>query len=154
MHGKTAVWLILTAVVSAASAAPRSQLKKKAVYGTISSSSSAVARALPASAITEAKKLTGKPGAFLGVVTEVDLCQKTCRMIYINFSTPWSKSISADIPASAYGKFPNVHQLLHRRVLVTGRFILYERRHPEILVSSPAQIRIIQNAPRAGLKAK
>jgi len=48
-----------------------------------------------------------------------------------------------------YSKFPKIKDLRGKTILVKGKFILYKKTHPEIELTDPAQIKIIEEKDKA-----
>ena len=56
------------------------------------------------------------------------------------------EALVAVLRPTDYAKFPKMDALLDKRVLVQGKFVLYEER-PEIELTKPTQIKIITAKP-------
>ncbi len=108
-----------------------------------------VASSIPKSAVSskelvQARKLIGKRGSFYGVVASIYVPKNSDGNYYIDFSKQWKSQLSAAVSAQHAANFPNLKQLEHHKVIVTGTFSLYGGDHPEILVTDPNQIHLLK----------
>lgn len=116
---------------------------KTAHFGSIAAKSAAVKKALKATDLAGAMKLVGKVGSFTGTVAEVYAVRGNGSM-YLNFAKPWDKTISGQVLAADYAKLPPLKPLSGKRVLISGTFSAYRGTHPQIVVHSAGQIRIVK----------
>jgi hypothetical protein len=113
----------------------------KGEFGKIAESDPAVKKALDAKNLEAAKKLVGKEGAFQGKVVKV-FQSRNNSIVILNFARNYRAALVAALKPDDYAKFPKMDTLLDKRVLVQGKFVLYEER-PEIELTKPTQIKII-----------
>jgi hypothetical protein len=143
-------------LIAAISAAGASQLRpgkmnpeqatvasKTAKFETISSKNPLLRKALDAKNLAGGMKLVGKNGSFTGTVTSV-YSPKGHFSVYIDFAEPWKNAISAQLQVADYAKFPVLSALRGKHLLVIGKFNAYQNTHPQIVVRSTAQIKIIR----------
>lgn len=114
----------------------------KGVFGTISASSPAVKQALAATDLATAGKLVGKPGAFVGTVSQV-YSPRTHDIAILDFAANYRSALTAVVKPANYSKLPSLQALVGKRVLVTGRFSSFEGR-PQIEIASPTQVQIVR----------
>ncbi len=116
---------------------------KTAHFGSVAKTDSAVKKALNCKDLGGGAKLVGKPAAFTGVVDSV-YSPKAGDAVYLDFSNPWKNSLSAHVKAADFAKLPALSGLKGKLVLITGTISLYGKSHPEIVVSSPSQIKLVK----------
>jgi DNA/RNA endonuclease YhcR with UshA esterase domain len=91
----------------------------------------------------EAKRHINKEAIVTGKVAEVSFAE---RLVRLNFERAYpSNTFTAVIFADKTNLFPNLRELKDRTVEVTGRIADY-RGHPEIILTSTNQLKVVTNA--------
>ena len=113
----------------------------KTMFGTVAASDKSVTGALNAKALADAQKLVGKPGAFQGTVTQV-YSPKSHGFVALDFAASYRDALTADIAPEDYAKFPDLGQLVGKRVVVSGKFVAHGS-SVQLTVTRPDQIKIV-----------
>lgn len=123
--------------------APQSEVATKGSFTTIAVSSPEVKNALDAKDLAGGKKKgeAKADGAFQGTVSEV-FAPKSNSVVILNFAPKYKEAMTAAVQGKNFKKFPDLKSLKGKRVLISGKFAIY-RDAPEILLTDPAQIKII-----------
>jgi hypothetical protein len=116
---------------------------KTAKFATVSAKSADVRKALDAKNLAAGLKLAGKKGSFVGTVVSV-YTPRNHAGVYLDFSQPYKNSISGQILAANLAKFPSLSVLSGKRVLITGKFFVYERTHPEVAIDELTDIKLVK----------
>jgi len=99
----------------------------------------------------EAKKHFNTDAIVTGKVAEVNVAE---RLIRLNFELAYpSNAFTAVIFANKTNLFPNVRELKDKTVEVTGKIAEY-RGHPEIILTSTNQLKVIEKDPRPSTDEK
>ena len=114
----------------------------KKAFATIKADDEAVTKALDAKDLDAAKKLVGKEGSFTGTVTKIYTAKNNSLMV-LDFDADFRSALTAKLEPGEYDKFPKIKDLLDKKILVKGKFVLY-RKQVEIELTDPAQIKIIE----------
>ena len=114
----------------------------KKPFGTIKADDDAITKALDAKDLDAAKKRVGKEGAFVGTVTKI-YTAKNNSLIVLDFDADFRSALTAKLEPGEYDKFPKMKDLLDKKILVKGKFVLYKKQ-VEIELTDPAQIKIIE----------
>lgn len=120
----------------------QSTVAAKTAFGTVAASDKAVAQALDAKALAEALKLVGKPGAFQGTVSQV-YSPRNHSLAILDFAPHYREALTATVKADAYAKFPDLSQLVGKRVLVSGKFSANSHGVAQIELTGPNQVKVI-----------
>ena len=115
----------------------------KKPFGTIKATDEAVTKALDAKDVEGAKKLIGKEGAFVGTVVKIYTAKGNSLMV-LNFDPDFRSALTAILEPGEFDKFPNLKDLRDKKVLVKGKFVLYKKTQPQIELTDPAQIKIVE----------
>jgi hypothetical protein len=115
---------------------------KNKTFGTIAATDAKVKGALAAKDLAKAKKLTGKPGAFIGTVVKV-FTPKSNKIVILNFAENYKEALTAVVKGSDFAKFPNLETLKGKKVLISGKFVEYKE-SVEIELTSPDQVKVIK----------
>ena len=113
----------------------------KMTFGTVAASDKSVTAALNAKALTEAQKLIGKPGSFQGTVTQV-YSPKSHGFVALDFAASYRDALTADVAPEDYAKFPDLGQLVGKRVVISGKFVAHGA-SVQLAVTRPEQIKIV-----------
>ena len=132
--------------MQSAAAAPKTfpaqaSVAAKTTFGTVAASDKSVTSALNAKALAEAQKLIGKPGAFQGTVTQV-YSPKSHGFVALDFAASYRDALTAAVAPEDYAKFPDLGQLVGKRVVVSGKFVA-RGPHVQLAVTRPDQIKIV-----------
>ncbi len=111
-------------------------------FATIAASDKAVVGAMKATDMEQAKKLTGKAGAFIGTVTKV-FAPKSNALVILNFASDYRTAVTAVVRQRSFSAFPALSSLEGKRVLITGNVSNYQNR-PEIELKSVSQVKIVK----------
>ncbi len=114
----------------------------KKPFGTIKANDEAVTKALEARDLEAGKKLIGKEGAFVGTVSKIYTAKGNSLMV-LNFDPDFRSAMTAILEPGEYDKFPNLKDLRDKKVLIKGKFVLYRKTQPQIELTDPAQIKIV-----------
>ena len=115
----------------------------KKPFATIKATDEAVTKALDSKDMEGAKKLIGKEGSFVGTVTKIYTAKGNSLMV-LNFDPDFRSALSAILEPGEFDKFPNLKDLRDKKILVKGKFVLYKKTQPQIELTDPAQIKIIE----------
>jgi len=115
---------------------------KDKTFATIAESSAEVKKAVKASDLPAAKKMIGKSGAFTGTVVKV-YSTKNNSIVILNFAEKYWTALTAPLKPASYKKFPDLKVLEGKKVLISGKFILYDEK-VEIELTDPAQVKIVK----------
>ena len=113
----------------------------KGTFGTVAASDKSVAAALDAKALADAKKRVGQPGSFQGTVTSV-YSPRTHAFVALDFAAHYRDALTANIVPADYAKFPDLAQLVGKRVVVSGKFVA-RGEQTQLAVTSPDGIKIV-----------
>jgi hypothetical protein len=116
---------------------------KTAKFESVSASSSEVKKALDAKDLAAGIKLAGKVGSFTGTIVS-EYVPRSHSAIYLDFSKPYRNSISAQILAANFAKFPALSSLKGKKVLISGKFLLYEGKNPEVDVVNISSLKLVK----------
>jgi len=111
-------------------------------WAMIAASQPAVKQALDASDLNAARKLVNRTVSFQGTVTKV-YSPSSNSITILDFAPNFHNALAAVVKPAAYSKFPALKDLKGRHVLISGKLILFHNQ-PEIEMTSPSQIKIIQ----------
>lgn len=121
----------------------QSKVASHTPFQTIPLSSASVRQALPA-VNTPAKAIVkGKPVTIQGTVLRV-ISGGNADMVTISFAPNFRSQVAARVDHTNYSKLPDLNGLTGKHVLVSGKVSYYMGRWPQILVTGPSQIRIVQ----------
>jgi DNA/RNA endonuclease YhcR with UshA esterase domain len=99
----------------------------------------------------EAKKHMNTEAIVTGKVAEVNVAE---RLVRLNFERPYpSNTFTAVIFANKTNLFPNVRELKDKTVEVSGKIAEY-RGHPEIILTSTNQLKVIEKDQGESRKEK
>jgi hypothetical protein len=115
---------------------------KNVTLATVAASDPKVKAALDAKDLAGAKKLAGKPGAFVGTVADV-YTSRGNRVTKLNFDQDFKKAMTAVVFPPAYGKFPDLKSLKGKKLLVSGKVEEY-RGGFEIVLNGPDQVKVVK----------
>jgi DNA/RNA endonuclease YhcR with UshA esterase domain len=120
----------------------QSEVAAKGAFPIIKASAPAVKQAYPATDLAGAKKLIGKTVGITGTVVKVYL-PKSNKIVLLNFAKDYKTALTGAIKLEDFGKFPALATLEDRKVLVTGKVVLYKGA-PEVEVTQTGAIKIIK----------
>ena len=129
--------------LSKAAPAQETVASKTSHFATISGKSPELKKAIDSKDLAAGLKLTGKIGAFTGTVSST-YSSRNHAAVYIDFSEPWKNSISGQVLAVNFSKFPILSELKGKRVLISGKFNAYRGTHPEVEIKSLKDIKIVK----------
>ena len=121
----------------------QASVASKKPFGTVKADDAAVTKALDAKDMEGAKKLIGKEGSFVGTVVKIYTAKGNSLMI-LNFDPDFRSALTAILEPGEFDKFPNLKDLRDKKVLVKGKFVLYKKTQPQIELTDPAQIKIVE----------
>ena len=99
----------------------------------------------------EANKHINTEAIVTGKVAEVNVAE---RLVRLNFERPYpDNTFTAVIFANKTNLFPNVRELKDKTVEVTGKIADY-RGHPEIILTSTNQLKVVEMNPGESDKEK
>lgn len=122
-----------------------------APYASVAPDASAVRAACDASDLGAAARLVGKAASFRGEVARVFVASSG-RFAAIDFDRNYEKAVVAVATGDSVKRFSSLGALTGRDVLVTGKVDRFHGR-PEVVVDSPAQIKIIARPIRSAARA-
>ena len=136
-----AALLVFAAVTAMAQAKMQKNVASTtAKFGAVSKTDDAYTKALDAHDLQGALKLVDQPGAFKGTVSQV---YEGRDIVIFDFDRDYKTALTAVIKTADFSKFPDVHTLDGKELLVSGKFINYQGKG-EIELTDPAQINIIK----------
>ena len=121
----------------------QSTVAAKTAFATIAASDKAVTQALDSKALADALKLVGKPGAFQGTVSQV-YSPRSHNLAILDFAPNYHDAVTATVKPDAYSKFPDLSQLVGKRVLVSGKFSANSHGVAQIEMTGPEQVKIVK----------
>lgn len=114
----------------------------KKEFATVGEKDAAVTKALDASKLTELKKLEDKDATFKGTIAKVYTSRGNSMMI-LNFADNYKEAATAVLRPKYYDKFPDMEKLDGKKVVVSGKIVIYKGQ-PEIMLTKPEQIKVIK----------
>jgi len=120
----------------------QSEVASKAKFKVIPEKAPELKTALEAHDLKGAAKLSGKQGAFYGVVDSV-VETKGHSVLFLDFDKDFKRTIAAVLLPSHYADLPDMRQIKSHKVLVSGKYVMYNGR-AEILISTVDQVKIVQ----------
>lgn len=130
------------AQAKAAAETQESVASTTAKFSTVTALDPAVKKALSFKDKAAGMQRVGKKGSFTGTVVNVH--DSRHGNLYLNFAQDWKQTLSGHIAAKDFAKFPALNGLKGKRLLLTGTFSAYQGEHPQIDLTSPAQIKIVK----------
>ena len=121
----------------------QSAVAAKTTLATVTASDKAVTSALDAKALADALKLVGKPGAFQGTVSQV-YSPRSHNIAILDFAPDYHDAVTATVKPDAYAKFPDLSQLVGKRVLISGKFSANSHGVAQIELTGPDQVKLIK----------
>ena len=120
----------------------QSEVASKAKFKVIKEGAPELKTALESHQLDAAKKLSGKEGGFYGTV---DRAYETAShsVLFLDFDKDFKKSIAAVLMPSHFADLPDMKQLKGHKVLVLGKWVIYQGR-PEIIIEKVGQIEVVQ----------
>jgi hypothetical protein len=112
---------------------------------TISASDPRVVVAIPSHDLADAKAALGKDGSFRGIVVKIYQPYPPGGLTMLNFDIKYTTAAAAVVRPSAVGALPDMHSLIGKNVMVSGKWFVYRGNRIEMNVVSSSQIRVIQN---------
>lgn len=116
-------------------------LARKVPFETIASNDPHVKDALQATDLDKAKSLLNQKDAFVGKVADVGSTVGNSRVV-IEFSLVRQTTLRAIVKTANFSKFPNLGELIGKKVLVSGVFTPHKER-AEIELTEPEQLKIV-----------
>jgi len=114
----------------------------KKEFATAGEKDAAVTKALDASKLAELKKLEDKDATFKGTVAKVFTARGNS-MIILNFADNYKEAATAVLRPKYYDKFPDLKKLDGKKVVISGKIVIYKDQ-PEIILTKPEQIKVIK----------
>lgn len=121
---------------------PQSELAAKGAFPVIKGTDPAVRKAYPATDLAGAKKLVGKTVGISGTVAKV-FASKSNKIVLLNFAKDYKTALVGAVKVEDFGKFPPLAGLEKKKVLATGKVVLYKGT-PEVELTQAGAIKIIQ----------
>jgi len=116
-------------------------LASKVPFETVASNNQQVKDALGATDLDRSKSLLNQKGAFIGKVVDVLSTVGNSRVV-IEFALARQTALRAVVKTANFSKFPNLGDLVGKKVLVSGVFTPHKER-AEIELTEPNQLRIV-----------
>lgn len=121
--------------------ASQSQIAANASFGSISSKDKRLSSALLATDLKGARARMMKAGAFVGTVSNVRQTRRDD--LALDFAPDRSTAMRAVVSPSALSRFPDLQQLIGRKVYVSGALMPHENR-AEIVLHAPSQLLLVK----------
>jgi len=122
--------------------ADQTKIAAKASFGTIATNDPRLKKALAANDLKGAAKQMMKPGAFVGVVSNVRQTQGGGKLS-LDFAANRATAMRAILLPSAMSRFPDLQTLIGKKVYVSGTITPHENRG-EIVLHAPSQILLVK----------
>ena len=120
----------------------QASIATKKEFVTVGEKDAAVSKALDASKLAELKKLEDKDTTFKGTIAKVFTARGNS-MIILNFADNYKEAATAVLRPKYYDKFPDLKKLDGKRVVISGKIVIYKDQ-PEIILTKPEQIKVIK----------
>lgn len=121
---------------------PQIELASKGAFPIVKASDAKVKSALPATNLAAAKKLVGKTKGVVGTVSKV-FAPKSNNFVLLNFAKDYKTALIGLVNFKDYSKFPKLTQLSGKKVLLTGKIVMYKNA-PEVLLENAGSISIVK----------
>ena len=122
--------------------APQTQVAAKGAFPAVKSNDAALKGATSATDLAGAKKLVGKPVRVVGTVVKV-YAPKSNGVVLLNFAKNYKTALVAAVKAEDFAKFPALNQLEGRRVLLSGKMVMFKGA-PEIELAKAGAIKVVK----------
>lgn len=120
----------------------QAQVARKGAFPSVGAGDVSVKNAIGATNLAKVRTKLNKTGTFVGVVTDI-YAPKNGKRILLDFAPDYKKAVIGLVDAKNFKSFPDLRQLKKKRVLLTGKVILFKEQVQVELVA-PSSIRVVK----------
>ena len=115
---------------------------KTAKFATVSKTDLLYTNALDAHDLAGAKKLVGQIGSFKGTVSKL-FEERDGDLVVLDFDPNYRTALTAVLKNPDFPKFPDIHQLDGKEIVVSGKFVDFHGT-AQIVLTDPDQVKIVK----------
>ena len=120
----------------------QAQVGRKGAFATIGAGDASVKGAASATDLKKAHLKLNQTGTFVGVVTDIYL-PKNGKRVLLDFAPDYKKAVIGLVDAKNFKNFPDLKQLKKKRVLISGKVILFKEQI-QVELASPTAIHVVK----------
>ena len=120
----------------------QAQLARKGSFAVVAAGDGSVKGALSATDLKKAKTKVNQTATFSGKVTDI-FAPKNAKRVLLDFAKNYKTAVIGLVDAKSFKTFPDLKQLKGKKVVISGKVILYKEQL-QVELTSPGAIKIVK----------